>query len=423
MSELISPTPEIDALIDRHAPIILCSSGGKDSRLVAEQTVAYARARGHRGDIKLVYADLNTDDWMVTWWDARAQCQALADRLGVELVVVAREQGGLMERFQQRARDNRARYCRLLMVTALLPFPQPGMGRFCTSELKTGPVQRWVRRNYSEPVICVLGIRRDEGNANCADGRIIRRDSGRSKAPVAVFYDGVKRTGLPKGSYDWNAVVDVKTERVFQIHRASGIALPDAYEVYGATRYSCSCCIFSTLADLRAALRDERNHPAYRGLCVIEIENAFSYQGDRWLCDVAPVLLTPEMREAAQRAKERAAERAEVERAVPKHLLFKNDGGLHGWPTTQPNYYEATLLAWVRRRVAAIQGWAEVEYTEPRAVYDRYAELIAVKAAKNAAKEAAQRRREARALARAQVLVTPGLFDALPEAEGELIAA
>lgn len=384
MIEYVSRTDEIDALIDAGADIIVCISGGKDSRFVAEAVCAYARARRHRGRIRFVYADLNTEENLVTWADSLDQCRALAARLGGELIVVAREKGGLMERLEQRARDNRARYCKLLMVTALLPFPQPGMGRFCTSELKTGPIQRWVRHNYSEPVVCVLGIRRDEGNANCADGKVIKRDSGRSKAPVAVYYDGVKKTGLPRGSYDWNAVVDVKTDVVLD-WILSATDTPSSY-LFGAKRYSCSSCIFSTLDDLLAALRDPRNHPAAVSLCRLELDNAFSYQGDRWLSDVlaGAGVLPADLVARIPDAKRRAAERAEVERAVPKHLLFKNDGGLHGWPTTQPNYYEATVLAWVRRRVGEIQGWGEIEYTEPREVYDRYAELIEEKAARDA---------------------------------------
>ena len=45
-------------LIDSGAPILIGISGGKDSRLVAEQTVAYARNRSHSGRIILLYADL-----------------------------------------------------------------------------------------------------------------------------------------------------------------------------------------------------------------------------------------------------------------------------------------------------------------------------------------------------------------------------
>jgi 3'-phosphoadenosine 5'-phosphosulfate sulfotransferase (PAPS reductase)/FAD synthetase len=47
--------------------------------------------------------------------------------------------------------------------------------RFCTSELKPAIIQSWIRKAYQQPVICVLGIRRDESRSNT---------SGRGAAPV-----------------------------------------------------------------------------------------------------------------------------------------------------------------------------------------------------------------------------------------------
>ena len=44
---MITTAPEVDTLIDAGAPIVICVSGGKDSRLAAEQAVAYARSRNH----------------------------------------------------------------------------------------------------------------------------------------------------------------------------------------------------------------------------------------------------------------------------------------------------------------------------------------------------------------------------------------
>jgi len=43
---MISTAPEVDRLIDAGAPIVICVSGGKDSRLVATESVAHARGRG-----------------------------------------------------------------------------------------------------------------------------------------------------------------------------------------------------------------------------------------------------------------------------------------------------------------------------------------------------------------------------------------
>ena len=124
---MISTAPEVDRLIDANAPIIICVSGGKDSQIVAEQVVTYARNRNHTGDLVLCYSDLGR----VVWSDARSQCQLLAERLGVRLQVVGRTAGGLMERWAKRWQDNLTRYKELSCVKLILPSSTPSM-RFCT---------------------------------------------------------------------------------------------------------------------------------------------------------------------------------------------------------------------------------------------------------------------------------------------------
>lgn len=417
-AEHVSRAPEVDALLDAGAPLILCVSGGKDSRLAAEQALAYALARGWRGRVIVVYANLNTPELTFTWFDALDQSRAIAERLAarygieVEFEVVARNGGGLMDRLRSRWRANLARFVNLECVTLILPWATPSM-RFCSGESKAQPIQRWVRKTFGDqPVICVLGIRRDEGTS---------KKKGRGIAPVVKVYEmkNGKKPALAAGSVDWNPVVEVKTDVVLD-WILSETDTPSSY-IFGAKRYSCSFCFMCSSGDMLAALKDPRNHPAYFALCSLEIESAFSYTS-KWLSDLAPHLLTEGQRAARVRSKRIAEARERAEAGIPKHLLFANDGGLHGWPQTLPTDEEALVIARVRRTVARLYG-IKVKYTTAKEVLARYAELIEEKAAKNAAKEAAQRRREERARARAQVLVTPGLFDALPEAEAELIAA
>src|SRR5689334_2247510 len=187
---MISTAPEVDRLIDTNAPIVICVSGGKDSHLVAEHVVSYARNRNHAGDLVLCYSDLGR----VVWSDARLQCEELAERLGVPLRVVGRNAGGLMERWTKRWQDNLTRYKELLCVKLILPWSTPAM-RFCTSELKTTIIQRWIRKTYKQPVLCVLGIRRDESRS---------KTSGRGTAPVFKVHHTTngKKPAMPEGSID-----------------------------------------------------------------------------------------------------------------------------------------------------------------------------------------------------------------------------
>lgn len=360
---MITTSPEVDQLIDANAPIIICVSGGKDSRLSAEQTIAHARGRNHKGRILLCYSDLG----MTVWHDARWQCQQLADRLGVDLQVVARKSGGLMERWEKRWMDNRTRYEDLLCVKLILPWSTPTM-RFCTSELKTTIIQRWIRQTFDEPVICVLGIRRDEGRSS---------KTGRGAAPVIKRHEITikngkeKKPALPVGSLDWNPLVEVKTTTVFQILRASEIPLPDAYEVFGASRYSCCFCIMSSATDLAAAARDERNHDLYRRQCELEIVSTFSFQDGLWLSDIAPEVLTQDQRNRLAVAKLRAERREFLESKIPDHLLY-----VKGWPTVMPTRFEAELLASIRKQVGEVMDFPLIKYTSADSVLARYAELM-----------------------------------------------
>lgn len=357
---MITSAPEVDALIDANAPIVICVSGGKDSRLAATDSVAHARDRGHKGQIVLCYSDLGR----VVWSDAKEQCQMLAAKLGVELVIVRREAGGLMERWQKRWTDNVDRYVNLSCVKVILPWSTPAM-RFCTSELKTAIIQRWIRKTFNQPVICVLGIRRDES-------------SHRAKAPIFKPYvitikDGKeKKPALPVGSVDWHPIIEVKTETVFQILRASELPMPSSYG-FDADRYSCAFCIMATVRNLKAGTRDQRNLNLYREQCELEIVSTFSFQDKQWLSDIAPELLTEDQRTRLPLAKQAAKLRVEIESVIPKHLLY-----VKGWPVVMPTRQEAQILADIRKRTGEVMG-LQVKYTTALEVWNRYDELMRLK--------------------------------------------
>lgn len=357
---MISTAPEVDRLIDANAPIVICVSGGKDSQLVAERVVSYARHRNHAGDLVLCYSDLGR----VVWSDAHLQCQQLAERLGVRLQVVRRNAGGLMERWTKRWQDNLTRYKELSCVKLILPWSTPSM-RFCTSELKTAIIQSWIRKTYKRPVLCVLGIRRDESRS---------KTSGRGAAHIfKVHYTtNGKKPAMPEGSIDWNAIVEVKTETVFQILKSSEQPIPSAYQ-FGSSRFSCCFCIMATSADLFAATRDPRNHELYREQCELEISSTFAFQANKWLSDVAPDLLSDCQRARLAQAKIKAAKREQIEGAIPNHLLY-----VKGWPVAMPTLEEASFIAQTRRRIAEVME-IEVQHTTALSVWNRYAELIQLK--------------------------------------------
>ena len=95
--------------------------------------------------------------------------------------------------------------------------------------------------------------------------------------------------------------------------------------------------------------------------------------------DVAPQLLDAETRIALAQAQARAQSRVEIEKRIPKHLLYTK-----GWPTVMPTQDEAELLCSVRREVADLLG-IQIQHADPAALLARYADLMAQKATKEVA--------------------------------------
>ena len=172
------------------------------------------------------------------------------------------------------------------------------------------------------------------------------------------------------------AIIDWRLPEVLSIAREAGLAPHAAYAVYGASRVSCAYCIMSTAEDLAAATRCTDNHEVYRTLVELEAESTFAFQGARWLGDVAPSLLSEELRSRLIDAKAKAEERRRIESAIPDHLLY-----VKGWPTAVPTRAEAELIAGVRRKMNALMG-LDMNYLSAESVLTRYRELIAASGAK-----------------------------------------
>jgi 3'-phosphoadenosine 5'-phosphosulfate sulfotransferase (PAPS reductase)/FAD synthetase len=346
----VAAPDEAVTLLQAGAAVAIGVSGGKDSSAVAIRLVEYLDHMGHTGPRVLIHSDLGRVEWRASL----PVCEELAQRLGLELMVVRRRAGDMLARWQGRWQNNVARYADLSCVKLILPWSTPAM-RFCTSELKTAVIASALSKRFPDrPILSVTGIRRAES-------------ASRAKMPVLQVQPKLTKKGRP--GYNWNPIIDWATDEVFAFLEERNEQLHEAYRVYQASRVSCCYCVMSSGADLRAAAGCADNHEVYRDMVALEAESTFAFQGSRWLADVAPDVLADNQRERMDAIKAAAKRRAAAEARIPAHLLFKS-----GRPMAIPTWEEATLLAAVRREVAEAVG-IEVRFTDPASVIARYTEL------------------------------------------------
>ncbi|MBS1807591.1 MAG: phosphoadenosine phosphosulfate reductase family protein [Acidobacteria bacterium] len=348
----LSIDEEVAGMLDTNCVIAIGTSGGKDSDASAIQTIHFLNAINHVGPRVLIHADLGG----IEHTDSLPQCEQLASFLNLSLLVVRRKQGGLLERWEQRWNGNLGRYRQLLCVTLITPWSSAGM-RFCTSELKTSPITQQLTARYpGQQILNVVGIRREESSARAAK-------------PISQEDPKLKRAAGTSGR-SWYPILDWKVGEVIALHEREQFPLHYAYTNNGNSRVSCSFCVLSSIADLEASLRDERNHASWHRIVALEAISGFSFQPNRWLADVRPELLTKSEQEAITTAKHRAVERRQAESIIPQHLRFTQ-----GWPTEQPCLSDCALLASVRQTIASLYNFS-IEHTTPESIYAHYQSLL-----------------------------------------------
>jgi 3'-phosphoadenosine 5'-phosphosulfate sulfotransferase (PAPS reductase)/FAD synthetase len=353
----VSLTPEVQAMLDRDAVLAVGVSGGKDSDACAIAVAKHLDQIGHRGPRLLVHSDLGR----IEWKDSLPSCERLARRLGWELLVVRRQAGDMLARWEGRWKNNVLRYEDLSCVKLILPWSTPSM-RFCTSELKTAVIASALKKRFPHgEILNVTGIRRQES-------------ANRSKMPVSAPHVGLTRRA--GAGLTWNAIIEWPVQDVVYAIHAAGLSLHEAYTTYGVSRVSCVFCIMSSETDLIASSLCEDNHEPYIRMVELEAKSTFSFQGNRWLSDVAPQVLPPSLREQVEHGKVIAGQRQVIEAEIPKHLLYTK-----GWPTCLPTRDEAALLANVRIQVSRLLG-LDAKHLDAESVQARYAALLAIKEAK-----------------------------------------
>jgi 3'-phosphoadenosine 5'-phosphosulfate sulfotransferase (PAPS reductase)/FAD synthetase len=343
--------PEVQDLLDRGVPVIIGTSGGKDSSAVCFAIAHHLR--DYPGPKLLLHADLDEVEWLDSW----PSCQRMAAGSGIELASCTRPAGGMMLRWESRWTSSIRRYCEMTTVSVVLPWSTPAM-RFCQSELKVDPITAYIKRRFGQvPVLNVTGVRAEES-------------ASRAKQPVCAPV-----AKLPPGSLAWRPIHRWTLQDVWDAIALSGVAPHEAYTNYGSSRVSCRWCILASEADMRASLQDPAGWSIYARMCDLELDSGFAFQGNRWLTSLAPHLVQGGSDRLLQ-AQELAALRVSFQAWVPKHLQFTK-----GWPHCVPEWHECERLAEMRQRVCGLYGW-QSPYLTALAVRDRYQELWELKQSK-----------------------------------------
>ena len=210
---------ECREMIRAGALVAISHSGGKDSQTM---TILLSRIVP-RDQLVAVHAPLEGVEWPGTIEHVKATLPA-----GVPLILAHVTSGKtLLDRIEERRR-----------------FPAPGV-RFCTSDMKRGPIERELRRHlkanprFGGRIVSAMGMRAEESTA-------------RARKTPWKLNERNSRAG--RTWFDWLPVHDLTEGQVLDVIRDAGQAPHPAYAM-GMSRLSCVFCIMASRADLRTAAR------------------------------------------------------------------------------------------------------------------------------------------------------------------------
>ena len=349
----ISISDEIIAALIAGAVIAYSLSGGKDSSVSAHAVNAFLDSIGHpHADRVGIHADLGKIEWTAS----HDICAEVSRILGIPFHTVRHGKHDMISRWEQRFINGKARYANLEIFNLIGPWSSASL-RFCTAEMKQQVISPALKKMFpGRTIISVIGVRREES-------------TNRANAPISKLE--TRWTDVRTTMMSWHPIVDMTEAEVFAYHDRRGVPLHPAYRVWGCSRVSCRYCVLQKHSDQVAASREPGAPPIYRHLVGLEVQSTFSFQPSRWLGDVSPQLLTPDLIQGLARAREWGAERRVLEDAMPKGLRY-----VAGWPIRVPTSGEADQVVRAREIILGHHN-LDVLYPTSRSVVLRFEELMA----------------------------------------------
>jgi DNA sulfur modification protein DndC len=234
--------------------LVINVSGGKDST----RMLGFIRFRFPQIPTYCVMADTGFEH--VRPVPALEWSRQIAERFGMELHVVRNPNKTYLE-----------------MVRARGKFPSAQF-RQCTSDLKRGPIQKFIRQLPHPVVINCMGMRAQE-SAQRARQQPWSKDESLSKAGRIV--------------YNWLPIFSETTEQVLQWHWKHKLPLHPVYvpeyhrdgTVGGyLRRFSCRVCIFASDHDIR--MIHEHDREAFDLVSELEEQSGFTMKSGRSLIQI-----------------------------------------------------------------------------------------------------------------------------------------
>lgn len=238
----------IEKQLERGAALAINVSGGKDSQAMALTLARLHRERGWKGECFLINADLGRIEWPQT----HAQLQAIAAMTGLRLVTVRHFEHDMIGHWRARGDKMRKK------GQAPRPWSGPGQARFCTSDMKRDPINKYLRR-YSN-VVSAIGIRAQESDERAKQPEWARNYKIDNTIRTAnVWHPLLHWTLLDVLRACGTTFIEMRDRQAKyaagdEAAALDGWALHPAY-VMGNERLSCQFCVLGSLGDLQNAAR------------------------------------------------------------------------------------------------------------------------------------------------------------------------
>lgn len=229
--------------------VLLNTSGGKDSSVMAWTVTKMAEAQGVKDRLVLGHATFREE------WDGTIDVVKLqAEQLGLPYHVVTRGEG-LLDYVRRRK---------------MWPSSQ---ARYCTSDFKRAPIDKLITKlapgiERRVRVLNVMGLRAEESPA---------------RAKKVAFKMNERRTNGRRYVDDWLPIFKMKIGEVWETIKANALPQHNAYAL-GMPRLSCVYCVFAPKSAL--VLAGKHNLPLLREYVAVEKEIGHSFRENFKIAEV-----------------------------------------------------------------------------------------------------------------------------------------